>query len=39
MNPVFGARKRADEFHAMLEAQASHSGLSDTRYDDFRMAA
>ncbi len=34
MNPVFGARKRAEEFHSMLEAQASRNEDSAARYAD-----
>lgn len=34
MNPVFGARRRAEEFHSQLEAPASTSGLPDARHSD-----
>lgn len=34
MNPVFGARRRAEEFQTLLEADASTRGLPDARLTD-----
>ncbi len=34
MSPVFAARRRADEFDALVEARAAGRPVDDARFDD-----